>query len=74
MTIGELIQNKDYDRIEYRIINQKFADGIFAGIFASKNGEIISLDGDSYSKDEEVKKYEEWTNEKVKNGLTIWVK
>lgn len=74
MTIGDLIRSKDYDYVSYRL---KLADGgnIFAGCFASKNGEIISLDGDTYGKYEEVLSYKEWSKpeEGIKNGLTIVV-
>lgn len=71
MTIGDLIKN-NYDYIEYRIMLPNGND-IFAGCFSSKDGEIIPLDGDSYSKDEEVLCYREWSNLEVgiKNGLTI---
>lgn len=75
MTIGDLIKNKDYDYISYRLM---LPDGgnIFAGCFASKDGEIISLDGDTYSKDEEVLRYKEWSQpeDNMENGLTIVVK
>lgn len=75
MTIGGLIKDKDYDYVSYRL---RLADGgnIFAGCFASKNGEIISLDGDVYDKDEEVIKYKEWSQpeDEMENGLTVVVK
>ena len=75
MTIGDLIKNKDYNYISYRL---RLADGgnIFAGCFASKNGEIISLDGDVYDKDEEVIGYKEWSEpeDNMENGLTVVVK
>ena len=74
MTIGDLIKNKDYDYISYRLTLPNGSD-TFAGCFASKGGEIISLDGDIYNKDEEVLSYEEWTSpeDDVQNGLTIIV-
>ena len=74
MTIGDLIKNKDYDYISYRLTLPK-GDDTFAGCFASKGGEIISLDGDIYNKNEEVLSYEEWTapEDDVQNGLTIVV-
>lgn len=77
MTIGDLIKNKDYDYVSYRLKIQSkediFPDGIFAGCFKSKDGEIISLDGDTYSKEEEVFEYEEWSKpeEGIQNGLTV---
>lgn len=74
MTIGDLIKNKDYDYVSYRVTLSD-GDDIFAGCFASKSGEIISLDGDIYSKNEEVLNYEEWTSpeDDIQNGLTIVV-
>ena len=75
MTIGDLIKNKNYDYVEYRLTIPNGSD-IFAGCFKSENGEIIPLDGDSYSKNEEVLSYEEWNNPKkgVISGLTVVVK
>ena len=75
MTIGDLIKNKDYDYVSYRLILPD-GDDTFAGCFASKGGEIIPLDGDIYDKDEEVLSYEEWSKPKdnVQNGLTVVVK
>ena len=75
MTIKDLIRNKDYDYVSYRLTvpsNSEY-DDIFAGCFRSENGEIHSLDGDSYNELEEVLFYEEWTSpeDNVKNGLTI---
>ncbi len=48
----------------------------FAGCFASKDGEIVPLDGDIYDNDEEVISYEEWSRpeDDIQNGLTIVVK
>lgn len=76
MKIGDLIENKDYDYVEYRLICPDGKNDIFAGCFKSENGEIISLDGDNYSKNEEVLNYEEWSNpkENIKNGLTVVIK
>lgn len=50
MTICDLIKNKDYDYVSYRLTLPD-GDDTFAGCFASKEGEIIPLDGDIYSKD-----------------------
>lgn len=76
-TIGELIKDKDYDYVSYRMLIPGFDDenGEFAGYFSSKNGEIIPLDYDSYYKSEEVIASEEWNmpEEGVKNGLTVIV-
>lgn len=75
MTIGDLIKNKDYDCVSYRLALRD-GDDTFAGCFASKGGEIIPLDGDTYDKDEEVLSYEEWSKpeDNIQNGLTVVVK
>ena len=75
MTIGDLIKDKDYDCVSYRITLRDESD-TFAGCFASKGGEIIPLDGDIYDKNEEVLRYEEWSKPKygIQNGLTVVVK
>ena len=75
MTIGDLIKNKDYDYVSYRLTLLDGGD-TFAGCFKSKNGEIIPLDGDVYDKDEEVLSYEEWAQpeDDINNGLTVVVK
>lgn len=71
--IGDLIKNKDYDYVSYRI-SWKDHD-IFAGSFKAENGKIIPLDGDTYSLNEEVIRSEEWSNPEkgVENGLTVVV-
>lgn len=75
MTIGDLIKDKDYDYVSYRLTLRDESD-TFAGCFASNGGEIIPLDGDIYDKDEEVLRYEEWSKPEdgIQNGLTIVVK
>lgn len=60
MTIGDLIQYKDYAKVYYYILG---VQKVFAGIFKSENGNIISLDRDDYAEDEFVFQYCEWTNE-----------
>lgn len=75
MTLGNLIKNKDYDYVSYRLKLPDKSD-IFAGCFASKAGKIISLDGDTiYDEKDEVLSYEEWSNpeEGIQNGLTVVV-
>lgn len=73
MTVSDLIKNKDYDYIEWRIMNPDRTSDMLFGITASKNGKLISLDGDSYYEDTEIISYEEWSNsgEEIQNGLTI---
>lgn len=76
MKICELIRSKDYDYIEYRMNTPTLdRDDIFIGCARSENGKLISLDGDYYSKHQEIIKYEEWSDEeeKIKNGLTVWI-
>ena len=81
-TIGNIIKNKDYDYISIRKkVSKDIADAIgerdiFVGVAKSKDGEIIALDGDSYSKDMELVSYKEWNSpeEGVNAGLTIVIK
>ena len=75
MTIGNLIKNKDYDYVSYRLTLPNGGD-TFAGCFVSKGGKIIPLDGDIYDKDEEVLSYKEWSSpeDDINNGLTVVVK
>ena len=78
MTIGDLIREKDYDYVSHKmhfdsIKWDTYAE--FAGCFASKNGKIIPLDEDTYSEEEEVLSYEEWSRPEkgIINGLTVIV-
>ena len=75
MTIGDLIKNKDYDYVSYRLTIPE-SDYTFASFFPSKGGEIIPLDVVIYSKEEEVLSYEEWSQleDDIQNGLTVVVK
>ena len=75
MTIGNLIEKKDYDYIEWRVTlpeRHGGGDELF-GCTKSENGKLISLDGDTYSEDTEIISYEEWEDDEkgIKNGLTI---
>lgn len=74
MKIEDLIKKKDYDYIEYRV-TMPSGSNIFAGHFSSKNGKIISLDGDYYSASEEILSYKEWSKPEagIVNGLTVVV-
>ena len=74
-TIGDLIKDKGYDYISYRLTVDDKSKSFFAGCFRSENGKIISLDGDVYSLDEEVLRYEEWNKpeEGIYKGLTVVV-
>lgn len=77
MTVGDLIKKKDYDYISWRVTLPESAGGgdTFFGVAASKNGKLISLDGDTYYEDEEILCYKEWSKpeEGINNGLTVVV-
>lgn len=76
MTIGDLIKNKDYDYISWRItLPEKAGYGdTFIGSCEGKNGKLIPHDQDHYSNDEEVLSYREWSSAEIKNGLTVIIK
>ena len=75
MTIGDLIKNKDYDYISWRVtLPEKMGGGdTFFGCCGSKNGKLFALDGDVYSESTEILEYEEWSDEErgIENGLTV---
>lgn len=78
MTIGDLIKEKDYDYVSYKMHFDSIKWDTYAetiGCFASKNGKIIPLDGDTYSEKVEVLSYEEWSRPEkgIINGLTVIV-
>ena len=80
MTVGDLIKNKDYDYIEWRITlpdhpNTDYPEGIFSGYCHSINGELIPHDYDYYSPNEEVLNYEEFEDpdKQIYSGLTVLV-
>ena len=75
MIVKDLIKDKDYDYIEWRVTAPKCCDerDVLFGICESKNGHLFSLDGDLYYENEVVLSYEEWSNNSVQNGLTLVV-
>lgn len=81
MKVRDLIKDKDYDYIVWRIkLDKEDADKIgdeyiFFGVCCSKNGELISLDGDTYSEDEAVIDYWEFSKPEkgIENGLIVLV-
>lgn len=82
LTVKDLIKDKDYDYISWRIKlderdKEKVGDDdIFFGCCRSVGGKLISLDGDSYSEHEHVLSYEEWSKSDengITNGLTVIV-
>lgn len=75
MTVGDLIKNKDYDYISYRLDIPGLGD-VFIGACASNNGELIFFSNDTdYSEDDVVVSYEEWTKPEkdIHSGLTVVV-
>ena len=74
MTVKDLIAKKNYAYISWRVTLPKKVGGgdIFFGLCKSLNGELISLDGDTYSEDSEVVWHKEWVDG-VKTGLTVLV-
>ena len=73
MTVKDLIKNKDYDYISWRVTLPESCGGgdMFFGATRSENGKLIPLDGDSYDEDTEILSYDEWSSVSVENGLTI---
>ena len=75
MVVKDLIKEKDYDYMSWRVtLPERLGGGdTFFGVTKSVNGELIALDGDIYSDEIEVLDYEEWDDpeEGIKNGLTI---
>lgn len=73
MTVKDLIKNKDYDYISWRVTTppEWGEPDMFFGACKSVNGELIPLDGDNYYEDEVVVGYEEWSDDEIKNGLTV---
>lgn len=76
MTVGDLIKKKDYDHIVWYTHVTSINEDIFCGVSASKDGELISLDGDTYSEDSEVVAFGEFSNDEleIKNGLRVIVR
>lgn len=70
--IKDLIKDKDYDYVEYRIPSKESNKSEFAGAFKVEDGKIISIDGDSYNEEERVYAAEEWSYNKHP-ALTILV-
>lgn len=56
MTLYDIVKGKDFPEIEVRLYEPDGTDGLF-GFCSYINGELISLDGDSYSLDEEIDKW-----------------
>lgn len=83
MTLGDVIKNVNPQGplvICYRTVVEveNFPSGavekidFFAGICQYENGELLSLDGDNYSLDDEIYKYGEGTAVTGEKMLTVW--
>lgn len=84
-TLKELFEGKSYDYVSYRGYDAKrnkppvqydgTIDGEFCGCFRVENGEIKSLDNDTYYDDETVIASEEWSlpEEGIKRGISVIV-
>lgn len=76
MKVGDLIKLKDFDYISY-MIRTIDCDEIFVGCCRSEVGKLISLDGNTiYDEEDEVIKYDEWSDpgHDIYNGLTVVVR
>ena len=83
ITVGDLINDKDYDYISWRVVLPEIIakdlekNSVWIGACASKDGKLIFFGNDTdYSKYEEVVSYEEWSKleDGIVNGLTVIVK
>ena len=75
MVVKDLIVNKDYDYISWRVTSPEGCGegSIFMGACRSESGNLIPLDGDTYSDSDVVVSYEEFSGETIKNGLVVVV-
>ena len=75
ITVGDLIHDENYDCIEWRVTTPPDWDepDMLFGYCKSINGELIPLDGDTYSKGEVVVRYQKFRGGDVENGLTVVV-
>lgn len=73
MTIGELLDKcqRDFEVIEFRHVISIDSDDVdvLYGFCSYHNGELISLDNDSYSIEDKIKKYILYKD----NWLVIWI-
>lgn len=75
VTVRDIVQDDDYDGIEWRITSPADWDepDMLFGACKFINGELIPLDGDNYSLDEIVVRYQKWSGGDIENGLTVVV-
>ncbi len=73
MTLGEILKeydNRDFSVIEYRSIISVDSDDVdtLYGFCCYKNGELLNVDGDNYSLDDEIVNHELYKND----WLVVW--
>ena len=75
ITVRDIVQDEDYDCIEWRVTTPEDWDepDMFVGGCRFINGELTPLDGDTYSLDEVVVRYQRWRGGDVENGLMVVV-
>ena len=73
VTVRDIVQDDDYDGIEWRITTPEGWDepDMLFGACKFINGELITLDGDTYSLDETVVRYQKWSGGDIQNGLIV---
>jgi hypothetical protein len=75
VTVRDIVQDDDYDGIEWRVTSPEDWDepDMLFGACKFINGELIPLDGDTYSLDEIVVRYQKWSGGDIQNGMTVVV-
>lgn len=59
MRFEDILKDKEYKLIECRLLlEDEYNSDVLFGYCQYVNGKLISLDGDSYSLDEEIERYE----------------
>lgn len=76
--VADLIKNKDYSYIEWRITTPKdfpSLDTLF-GVCKSENGKIVNFENDAedYNEESEVVRFKEWVNDDGQNEMIVVVK
>lgn len=69
MRLEDIVKGKDFPKIMYRCNPPEgIKDDCYVGICHYTNGQLIADDGDDYSLDDEIEKYEidDW-------GLIVWI-
>lgn len=74
MKLKDILKGKNYKYIEYYVILPQTLGGeiVFSGLCRYMNGELISLDGDTYSLEDELIRYEVHRGEDGREILCIY--